>query len=116
VRNLGNKSVDCLWHPPFPQSRVEAAAPTDWILCVGDIDEQAFACPRSDAPLGRDCPDPDVGRAINRRRSDRGRGSALQFDGRNDYVTFGAAPSVGVTTFTLEAWVKRAPTAAKGIW
>jgi hypothetical protein len=42
--------------------------------------------------------------------------SALQFDGRNDYVTFGAAPSVGVTTFTLEAWVKRAPTAAKGIW
>ena len=32
----------------------------------------------------------------------------LQFDGSNDYVTFGAAPELGVTTFTLEAWVKRA--------
>ena len=30
--------------------------------------------------------------------------TALQFDGTNDYVTFGAAPSLGVTTFTLEAW------------
>ena len=35
---------------------------------------------------------------------------ALQFDGTNDYVTFGAAPSLGVTTFTLEAWVKRSAT------
>ena len=33
--------------------------------------------------------------------------SALQFDGTNDYVTFGAAPELGVTTFTLEAWFKR---------
>ena len=33
--------------------------------------------------------------------------SALQFDGTNDYVTFGAAPSLGLSTFTLEAWVKR---------
>ena len=32
----------------------------------------------------------------------------LQFDGTNDYVTFGAAPGLGVTSFTLEAWVKRA--------
>jgi hypothetical protein len=34
-------------------------------------------------------------------------GSALQFDGTNDYVTFGSASGLGVTTFTLEAWVKR---------
>ena len=33
--------------------------------------------------------------------------NALQFDGTNDYVTFGAAPSLGVTTFTLETWFKR---------
>ena len=33
----------------------------------------------------------------------------LQFDGTNDYVTFGAATAeLGVQTFTLEAWVKRA--------
>ena len=35
-------------------------------------------------------------------------GTALQFDGTNDYVTFGPAPALGVTTMTLEAWVKRA--------
>jgi hypothetical protein len=33
---------------------------------------------------------------------------ALQFDGVNDYVTFGQATStLGVQNFTLEAWVKR---------
>jgi len=33
---------------------------------------------------------------------------ALQFDGSNDYVTFGAATStLGASTFTLECWVKR---------
>ena len=35
-------------------------------------------------------------------------GKALQFDGTNDYVTFGAAPGLNASTFTLEAWVKRA--------
>jgi hypothetical protein len=35
---------------------------------------------------------------------------ALRFDGTNDYVTFGAAPSLGLTTFTLEAWIKRTGT------
>ena len=38
-------------------------------------------------------------------------GNALQFDGttaNKQHVTFGAAPGLGVTTFTLEAWVKRA--------
>ena len=34
-------------------------------------------------------------------------GSALQFNGTNQYVTFGAAPALGVTTFTLETWFKR---------
>ncbi len=34
-------------------------------------------------------------------------GSALRFDGTNDYVTFGQASSLGVTTFTLETWFKR---------
>ncbi len=29
----------------------------------------------------------------------------LQFDGINDYVTFGAAPGLGLTNFTLEAWL-----------
>jgi hypothetical protein len=29
---------------------------------------------------------------------------ALQFDGTNDYVTFGSAPGLGVTNFTLETW------------
>ena len=32
-------------------------------------------------------------------------GSAVQFDGTNDYVTFGA--NLNATSFTLEAWVKR---------
>jgi acid phosphatase type 7 len=33
--------------------------------------------------------------------------SALSFDGANDYVTFGAAPPIGATTFTIETWFKR---------
>ncbi len=39
--------------------------------------------------------------------------SALQFAGTspaNQYVTFGAAPSLGLSTFTVEAWVKRTGT------
>jgi hypothetical protein len=32
---------------------------------------------------------------------------ALQFDGINDYVTFGAAPGLSLSNVTLEAWVKR---------
>ncbi|TFG66103.1 MAG: hypothetical protein E4H27_10255, partial [Anaerolineales bacterium] len=35
-------------------------------------------------------------------------GTALMFDGVNDYVTFGPASGLGVTTFTLETWVRRA--------
>src|SRR5688572_22009243 len=34
-------------------------------------------------------------------------GSALLFDGLDDRVTFGAAPSLGVTSFTLETWFRR---------
>jgi hypothetical protein len=32
---------------------------------------------------------------------------ALQFNGSNQYVTFGAAPGLGAATFTLELWFKR---------
>jgi hypothetical protein len=32
---------------------------------------------------------------------------ALQFDGLNDYVTFGSAPNLGVSTFTIELRFKR---------
>ena len=34
-------------------------------------------------------------------------GTALQFNGSNQYVTFGASPSLGVTNFTIELWFKR---------
>src|SRR6266496_4708253 len=34
-------------------------------------------------------------------------GMALQFNGSNQYVTFGAAPGLGAATFTLETWFKR---------
>ncbi|MEA2622083.1 MAG: hypothetical protein QOH61_993, partial [Chloroflexota bacterium] len=34
-------------------------------------------------------------------------GTALDFDGTNDYVTFGPAPGLGVTTFTIETWFRR---------
>jgi hypothetical protein len=37
-------------------------------------------------------------------------GYALSFDGTNDYVTFGTAPSLGATTFTIECWFYRAGT------
>lgn len=33
--------------------------------------------------------------------------SALVFDGEDDYVTMGLAADLGLTTFTVEAWVKR---------
>ena len=36
--------------------------------------------------------------------------AALQFNGTTQYVTFGAAPSLGLATFTLEAWIKRTGT------
>ncbi len=32
---------------------------------------------------------------------------ALQFDGGNDHVTFGAAPALSLSNFTLEVWFKR---------
>ncbi len=32
---------------------------------------------------------------------------ALRFDGVNDYVTFGTAPGLGTTNFTIECWFKR---------
>src|SRR5690349_1405138 len=34
-------------------------------------------------------------------------GAGLQFDGTNDYVTFGAASGLGLQTFTVETWFKR---------
>ena len=34
-------------------------------------------------------------------------GTALQFDGANDYVTFGTASSLGAQVFTIETWLKR---------
>lgn len=36
----------------------------------------------------------------------------LYLDGANDYVTFGAAPSLGVSNFTAECWFKRLGTGA----
>jgi hypothetical protein len=36
-----------------------------------------------------------------------GSGSALAFDGIDDYVTMDVAPSLGLDQFTLEAWFKR---------
>ena len=36
--------------------------------------------------------------------------NALQFNGTSQYVTFDAAPGLGASTFTLEAWVKRTGT------
>ncbi|HEY3237633.1 MAG TPA: LamG domain-containing protein, partial [Polyangiaceae bacterium] len=35
------------------------------------------------------------------------RGFALEFDGVDDQVTMGAAPSLGLSQWTLEAWMKR---------
>ena len=34
-------------------------------------------------------------------------GSALSFDGTNDYVTFGPAPALNAAAFTVETWFKR---------
>ena len=38
---------------------------------------------------------------------DPGVEAALQFDGTNDYVTFGNAASLGLATFTIETWFKQ---------
>ena len=40
--------------------------------------------------------------------------SALDFDGTNDYVTFGAAPSLNSNTFTIETWFRRDGTGVAG--
>jgi acid phosphatase type 7 len=37
-------------------------------------------------------------------------GGSLQFDGGNDYVTFGQAPGLGLPAFTIETWFKRTGT------
>jgi hypothetical protein len=48
--------------------------------------------------------------------------AALRFDGTNDMVTFGVAPGLGVTNFTIECWFKqqgagkRAYTGTSGIY
>ena len=34
----------------------------------------------------------------------------LTLDGANDYVTFGTAPGLGASTFTIETWFKRTGT------
>ena len=34
-------------------------------------------------------------------------GTSLQFSGTNQYVTFGPAPGLGASNFTLEVWFKR---------
>ena len=34
-------------------------------------------------------------------------GTGLSFDGTNDYVTFGPAPSLGAAAFTVETWFQR---------
>ena len=34
-------------------------------------------------------------------------GAAVDLDGTNDYVTFGAAPALNATSFTLETWFRR---------
>ncbi len=34
-------------------------------------------------------------------------GTAVQFDGLDDRVTFGPAPALGATTFTIETWFRR---------
>ena len=36
--------------------------------------------------------------------------TAVQFDGTNDYVTFGTAAGLGATQFTLELWFRRTGT------
>ncbi|HYM80473.1 MAG TPA: LamG-like jellyroll fold domain-containing protein, partial [Candidatus Limnocylindria bacterium] len=36
--------------------------------------------------------------------------TGVQFDGSNDYITFGAASPLGAPTFTLEVWFKRTAT------
>lgn len=38
--------------------------------------------------------------------------TAVNFDGTNDYITFGTASSLGVSTFTIECWFYRAGTGA----
>src|SRR6185503_562145 len=37
----------------------------------------------------------------------RGASGGLQFDGVDDYVTFGPAPVLSLSNFTLEVWFKR---------
>ena len=37
---------------------------------------------------------------------------AVDFDGTNDFITFGAAPDLGLAQFTLECWLKREGTGA----
>jgi fibronectin type 3 domain-containing protein len=49
------------------------------------------------------------GGALSTRRSaaTAGQPGGLQFDGSSQYVTFGPAPKLGASQFTIEAWIKR---------
>ena len=56
----------------------------------------------------RSTPQPSRARRPSPRPPPRPRvGAALEFDGSNDYVTFGAAAGLGVTDFTIETWFRR---------
>ena len=44
---------------------------------------------------------------IDHREPEPGRTAAIDFGGTNAYVTFGAAPGLGASTFTIETWFRR---------
>jgi Concanavalin A-like lectin/glucanases superfamily len=89
----------------------------DGFISFGDIGllTGIFGQQVPQAPARRDiAPDPpdglinfgDIGRLTNRFGQSCA-GTALDFDGTNDYVTFGAASGLGAATFTIEVWFKR---------
>ena len=95
---------------PAPTSEPTADPPVDPSV-EPSADPSAAA---SESPLSSASPSasPDPGRKPAKPGDSRtsllaASVSALDFDGTNDLVTFGAAPSLGLTTFTLELWFKR---------
>ncbi|HEU5060475.1 MAG TPA: LamG-like jellyroll fold domain-containing protein [Kofleriaceae bacterium] len=65
------------------------------VACSGEVSEPDRGGGGADAGVAASCPEQPANRG------------ALLLDGHTGHVTMGAAPELGLATFTVEAWVRR---------
>jgi len=93
---------------PIMSSRAGTAVSLLAGLIAAACSEPPPSSAQFDAQVGgHDAYEPDDRGTASCGRDGDARPSALLFDGADDHVTMGAAPALGLATFTIEAWVRR---------